>query len=90
MPQKRYKIEDFLSMNVAIAPQWSFDDSQIIYRSDKSGTMQLFVMSAEGGKEIQLTGGRKGGQVPFSFVFGILNKCLAPLALMSVIISIMS
>jgi dipeptidyl aminopeptidase/acylaminoacyl peptidase len=55
MPQKTYKIEDFLSMCCAVAPAWSFDDSQIVYMSDKSGTMQLYIMPAEGGKEIQLT-----------------------------------
>lgn len=55
MVQKTYKIEDFLDIKTAVAPQWNFDDSQIVYRSDKSGTMQLYVMSAEGGEERQLT-----------------------------------
>jgi dipeptidyl aminopeptidase/acylaminoacyl peptidase len=55
MPKKTYKIEDFLSMRSAIYPQWTFDDSQIIYLSDQSGTMQLFIVPAKGGKEKQLT-----------------------------------
>jgi len=42
-------------MHSAAAPEWNFDDSQIIYLSDQSGTMQLFIIPAEGGKEMQLT-----------------------------------
>ncbi len=53
--KKQYKIDDFLSMRSAVAPQWNFDDSQIIYLSDQGGTMQLFIMPAKGGEEIQLT-----------------------------------
>jgi TolB protein len=38
-----------------LAPTWSRDGTKIIFQSDRSGTMQIWSMNADGSNKVQLT-----------------------------------
>ena len=55
MNSHKYTINVFLDIDSAIAPTWNFDDTRIIYFSNKSGTYQLYSILSNGTDKIQLT-----------------------------------
>ena len=51
----KYTIEDFLNVKHAVAPSFSPDGSHIAYRTNVSGTYQIYLVPQEGGEPRQLT-----------------------------------
>ena len=54
-----------------LAPQWSADGSEIFFLSDRSGSMQVWRMAADGSDARQVTGDGNGEGVPDVEGFGV-------------------
>lgn len=54
-----------------LAPQWSADGSEIFFLSDRSGSMQVWRMAADGSDARQVTGDGDGEGVPDVEGFGV-------------------
>lgn len=55
MKEKRYTIGDFLKVKVSGGGKFSFDDTKIAYRSNKTGTFQIYIKEVDGKYDEQVT-----------------------------------